>query len=295
MKVIINNDDFGLSHGFNLAIEDCFKNGLTTSTSIRTNGIAYKQSVRNIIPKIGNIGLGIHLNLTDGKTKTPELANKSGDYKRNFLNYLIELLWPNNTLLRLIESDIRLQFVQAIQKDRLSIDHINSHEHIHMIPPIFKIVSMLAHEFSIPFVRVANENWHLTGNIKQDLHSFINTNFLKFLVLKIFSQINIHTLKKYNLRSPDRFYGVLYSGHMNSMTIMAALQNAMKHHLPLIEILAHPVLPTPLDTKYTSEFIKWYSHQKERLIENSTLKDTQLKKFIGGYKIILVNYRKLLP
>lgn len=287
MKVIINNDDFGLSHGFNLAIEDCFKNGITTSTSIRTNGVAYKQAVSNIKTKLNKIKLGVHLNLSDGKTSTSKLANKKGNYKRQFFNYLIELIFPNQSLLQAIESDLRHQLEKAIKKDRLKIDHLDSHEHVHMIPPIFRIVCKLAREYSIPYVRIANENWYTTGNLKQDLSPFINTNIIKFIILKIFSQTNIKTLRLYNLRTSDRFYGIIYSGHMNTMTIIGALRDAMKHHLSVIEILAHPVLITPLDTKFTSEFIRWYSHQNERLIENSALKDTALREFIENSKIRL--------
>lgn len=287
MKVIINNDDFGLSHGFNLAIEDCFKNGITTSTSIRTNGVAYKQAVSSIKSKLNKIGLGVHLNLSDGKTSISKLADKKGNYKRQFFNYLIELIFPNPSLLQAIESDLRHQLEKAIKKDRLKIDHLDSHEHVHMIPPIFRIVCKLAQEFSIPYVRIANENWYTTRSLKQYLTPFINTNIIKFIILKIFSQTNIKTLKQYDLHTSDRFYGIIYSGHMNTMAIIEALRDAMKHHLSVIEILAHPALITPLDTIYTSDFIRWYSHQKERVIENLTLKDTALRKFIINNKISL--------
>lgn len=287
MKVIINNDDFGLSHGFNLAIEDCYKNGLTTHTSIRTNGIAYKQAVSCIKTKLNKIGLGVHLNLSDGKTSTLALASKKGYYKRQFFNYLIELIFPNQSLIQAIESDLRLQLEKAVKRDRLKISHLDSHEHVHMIPPIFKIVCKVAREYSIPYVRIANENWYTTGNIKQDLTPFINTNIIKYIILKIFSRINIKTLRLYNLCSSDRFYGIIYSGYMNTSTIIEALRDALKHHLSVIEILAHPALITPLDTKFTSEFIKWYSHQKERLTENLTLKDATLKEFIKMNKIKL--------
>ena len=143
INVIINNDDLGLNYGFNEAISDCYTNGIATSTSIRTNGLAYKDAIRLIKGSLDGIGLGIHLNLTDGKTKTKYLQNKIGEYRRDFFGYYRDTKLHDKKLLSAIERDFNQQF-DEVKKSGIALDHINSHNHIHMIPEIFEIAAKLA-------------------------------------------------------------------------------------------------------------------------------------------------------
>lgn len=293
MQVIVHNDDIGLSYGFTQAIQDCHSSGLTTSTSIRTNGTAYRYCVKKVLPNLKNLGLGIHLNLTDGPTKTAGLANREGHYKRGFLGYCLSLLWSNKTLIQEIEKDLRSQFEQALVKDKLSIDHVNSHGHIHMIPQIFGTVARLTREYEIRYLRLSKENYYLMGDFSQDLSPFFNTNLARFLALKSFSQVNRPLLRKYGLKTADCFYGILHTGRMGEVAIKGAMLDGLKHGYSLIEILAHPVYTNSLDKSFTSEFIKRYSRKKERLLEAEALKSKSLKEFVKRQKIILTNYKEL--
>ena len=76
MKVVLTNDDFGVTYGFIKGARECYKKGLTTSVSIRTNGIYYSLAKRFLKEEMKNSGVGLHLNLTDGK-KYKDLLKRS--------------------------------------------------------------------------------------------------------------------------------------------------------------------------------------------------------------------------
>jgi len=291
LKVIIHNDDLGLTYGFSQAIYDCFTNGITTSTSVRTNGTAYSDTITRILPKMRGIGLGLHVNLTDGPSYNKLLADTSGNYKRNFIGYLANV-YTDKRLLQNIESDLKTQFMLAIEKDKLKIDHVNGHDHIHMIPPIFEIVAKLCDIYSIKYIRLVNEDYYFTHNLKKDLQPFINANILKFVVLKNFIPKNMSLISKYNLKTTNRFYGLIHTGSMDIKAIKGGLLNALDKKYSLVEILSHPVLTSSKDIKFTSDFIKNYVHKKQRLVEYQTLKGKDIKKFIKKKNIVLTNYAR---
>lgn len=61
--LIINADDFGMSHEFNMAISNLLKNGNISSTSIMPNGVAYEEALE-LINKYSLRNIGLHLTLT---------------------------------------------------------------------------------------------------------------------------------------------------------------------------------------------------------------------------------------
>ena len=88
-----------------------------------------------------------------------------------------------------------------ISQNNLKITFVNGHDHIHMIPPIFEIVAKLCDIYSIKYIRLVNEDYYFTHNLKKDLQPFINANILKFVVLKNFIPKNMSLISKYNLKT----------------------------------------------------------------------------------------------
>ncbi len=65
-KLIVNADDFGRTHGINLGVLECFKNGIVTSATVMINMPFAKEAVQ--IAADNKIPLGLHLNITGGET-----------------------------------------------------------------------------------------------------------------------------------------------------------------------------------------------------------------------------------
>lgn len=289
MKVIFCNDDIGLTYGFTEAIKDTYLIGNSTSTSIRTNGTAYDYAVKLLKTSLKSIGLGIHLNLVDGKTHSANLANSSGNYKFNFFKYL--LLSHNKPLLADIETDLDYQF-QKVLNDGLKIDHASGHCHTYAIPAIFEIVCRLCKKYKIKSVRLLQEPFYLTTSMSKNMTPFVNYNIIKLFILNYFNKQNKATLERYQLTTTDAFYGVLYTNTMNFQTVKAALDDAKKRGFKTIEILIHPAYSKdPRDKTYTSKIIENYVRLNSRRTETAVIQSSRMKELLSSKEIKLSTYK----
>jgi predicted glycoside hydrolase/deacetylase ChbG (UPF0249 family) len=134
-RLIINADDFGLSHGITDGILLTHRKGLLTSTSLMVNQPATQYAIRRA-PEAPNLGIGIHLNLTEGK---PVQAKEK---VRTLVNAAGEFIGPcemGRRLLRWeaapgeIEAEFRAQ-IQQMKSLGLEPTHADSHHRIHMYP-----------------------------------------------------------------------------------------------------------------------------------------------------------------
>lgn len=289
MKVIICNDDIGLTYGFTEAIKDTFLKGTSSSTSIRTNGTAYNYAVKLLKTNLKSMGLGIHLNLIDGKSHTANLANRSGNYKYNFLQYL--LLSRNKSVLADIENELDYQFKKVLG-DGLKIDHASGHRHTYAIPAIFEIVCRLCKKYKIKSIRLIHEPYYVTNSNSKNLTPFLNFNVIKFLLLNYFANQNKVLLKKYKLTTTDAFYGVLYTDSMSLETVKAATTDATKRGFKTIEILIHPAYANdPRDKIFTSKLIKKYVHSKTRRTETLAVLSKRMKNLLSSTGIELSSFK----
>ncbi len=292
MRVIIQNDDFGVNYSFNKGVVLSLKSGLTTSVSVRTNGVAFSEAVKLLKNSYKNKGIGLHLNLTEGPTHLNSLANSNGKYKYTYIEYILLSLSKNKKVLNSIEQELNYQ-LQICKEIGLKIDHLSGNDHIHMIPQIFEICCRLAIKYNIKYIRLTREPFYLTNSPIQNLKPLANTNILKFILLNLFAKINLKTLKKYRLNTTQAFYGVLYTNNMTQTAVINALKNAQNKNFEAIEILLHPALPDKRDLIYTSSFIEKYTNQNNRSVELKTLESKKLKSYIQKLKILLSTYKDI--
>src|SRR5204863_9488270 len=81
-RLIVNADDFGLTANVNRAILDGHCRGVITSASLLSNGEAFESAVALAL-QTPRLGVGVHLNLTEGKPvaaalEIPSLVNGGG-------------------------------------------------------------------------------------------------------------------------------------------------------------------------------------------------------------------------
>jgi chitin disaccharide deacetylase len=134
-RLIINADDFGLSHGITDGILLTHRKGLLTSTSLMVNQPATEYAVRRA-PEAPSLGIGIHLNLTEGKPVLPKekvrtLVNAAGEFVGPSEMGRRLLRWEASP--REIETEFRAQICQ-MKSLGLQPTHADSHHRIHMYP-----------------------------------------------------------------------------------------------------------------------------------------------------------------
>lgn len=148
MKMIINGDDFGITHACNLAMEDCFRKGLMTSCSMMTN-MPYAQEAAEIWRRNPDLSVGIHLNLSAGKplTECSDLLKEDGTFDKD----IVFGLRPGNT--EQARKELQAQMDRFIELNGRLPDHINSHHGIERMPGGKELVFELARKYSRPIRR----------------------------------------------------------------------------------------------------------------------------------------------
>ena len=242
-KFVLNADDFGMSEAYNRAILEGYAGGILRSASLVANGEAFDAAISQVIPACPELGVGLHLNIIEGKALTPELnqlTDVNGQFKNSYVQMLIKSYNPKEKeFLEQVEKEFRAQIEEVRAKD-IKITHIDSHVHVHSIPPIFEIVCRLAREYGINHVRTQFEQIYFVPDIFVHLSKEYLLNLVKIGILDTFTLINRKTLKKYGLKSNDYLIGVGYTGMMSSLTVSCGL-TALKDKKDITaEALIHP-------------------------------------------------------
>ena len=260
-NIIINADDFGHSVNKNEAIKLGVQSGIITSTSIITNMPGFEQAVNEVLPEIPFVDLGFHFNIMEGKSLTNPsmLVDNNGFFNRNYIEIMINS--NSKKFQQQLKTEFKAQIERILQYKHIS--HVDSHVHTHAIPPIFNIVSELAKEYKIPFIRTQNEIPYKVPSISLNHNYF--TNLIKNILLNTFTFINKKSLC--NLSTNDYFIGVLYTGSMTAETILEGLKKIPGGN-STTEIIFHPSLDiesnpsnTCLISKYP--FIKVSNNNKK--------------------------------
>lgn len=241
-RLIVNADDFGLTEGVNRAITDGHRIGIITNASLLANGEAFDSAVEEC-SGIRTLGVGVHLNLTDGRpisnpSRVPSLLGSGGVFPGSPIG-LAKRVMRGKTRLEEVEREWRNQ-IEIIVSAGVRISHLDSHKHIHLLPPLFDMVIKLAREYRVSCVRSTIEplaaglalflqgprNW--LGATKQ---------FVLARALTALAAWQKKKLEVAGLSRPDRFYGLSQTGFLNARRL-----NHILRRLPsgTSELICHP-------------------------------------------------------
>lgn len=241
-QLIIEADDFGISESANNAILRGYNDGILTSTCIMANTDAFEEAMEDVLPRCSKIGFGIHLNVIEGKSlcENPSslLCDSNGFYNNGYGALILKS--TDKTFLNALEKEFRGQIEKVLNYRH--VDHINSHVHVHAIPPIFELTCKLAVDYQIKYIRTQREKPYFVPDAKKYFSAKYPINLIKNGLLNSFSTINLSTLKKYNLKTNERFIGVNYTGYMDENTVKYGVDAALQGSEDVVEVLLHPSL-----------------------------------------------------
>lgn len=147
MKVIVNADDFGLTKGVNAGIIDAHKNGIVTRTTLMMNGHALDDALR-LAKETPSLKVGIHLTLTFGhplnKSSATELIDDNGKFKYTSIE---TSLTPKEVAQ--VKNEWHAQ-IDAFLDTGLTLDHIDSHHHVHGWEDLKDVVRELSAHYNVP-------------------------------------------------------------------------------------------------------------------------------------------------
>lgn len=265
--LVVNADDFGLTPGICDGIVDAFKNGIVRSTSLMANGNAFDYAI-NLVKENPDLGIGVHITLV-GETPCspshhiPTLIDSSGKLRNNYFAFGFHYLLGQISL-KEIEMECELQ-ISKISHAGIKITHIDSHQHLHMFPGIFKVIVKLAIKYDIKYIRIPNEN---SLNVKS-------------LILKLLTFINTRTLKLSKLKSSESFFGLKYSGHLSKKNVLKYISNCGSG---ITELMAHP---GHIDQEYLDSYSHWKYAPKQEL---DVLTDQEIISEVTKGNICLISF-----
>ncbi len=236
MTAIINADDFGLSESTNNGIIHCFKKGAINSTSLMANGQAFDHAVR-LAHACKNLTVGAHITLVGEPPiltidQIPSLIDQQGSLPKNYVCFIRKYL-IGRIKKEQIKKEITAQ-CEKIIKAGIKISHIDSHQHLHMLPGILDIIMETSTRFKIERVRLpykipsAND---LTCPSK--IIRSIQQLFLSGLCV-----LQKKKILKTGISFYDIFYGFIDAGHLNKITLERFYDEAQKCRI--VELGCHP-------------------------------------------------------
>ncbi len=242
-KFILNADDFGMSKAYNTAITEGVQKGILKSASLVANGEAFNEAVEKVIPACPELGVGVHLNIMEGKplVKTlTGLTDEEGNFNNSYLKLINKACSPKNKdFLEQLEREFCAQ-IDKIRNAGVKITHIDSHVHTHAIPPIFDLVCKIAKDYDIPQIRTQYEEMYTVPDVMIYLNRTYPLNLIKIALLNSFTAKNRKLVTKYGLRTNNYLIGVGYTSMMNSMTVACGLSKLSRKRNIVVEALIHP-------------------------------------------------------
>ena len=152
--IIINADDFGLSDSVNNAVAEAFKKGLISDTTMLANGSAFNPAVALANERGFADKVGIHFNLTEGEPLTDEIKHCPAFCENGLFHNRINRLKPLNSAEKAaVYKELTAQ-AKKVKTAGLSIDHADSHHHIHTAVFIAPIVFRICREYGIDKIRI---------------------------------------------------------------------------------------------------------------------------------------------
>ncbi|CUH93997.1 hypothetical protein P22_0059 [Propionispora sp. 2/2-37] len=233
-KIIVNADDFGLHEAINSAIIEGHLSGCVSSASIMPNGKAFLHAA-HLCSQNRLLGVGVHLTLVgleplSEPEKVSSLVDDQGLFYKSYIHFLLRYV-QGKIRQEEIKREMALQIEQVIAAG-IPVTHLDSHQHLHIIPGIFEVVVELAKCYHIGAVRIPDESYFFTGGYPFSLSRILGRTGLTYL-----SRMARRKIVKHGLVAPDHFFGMLSGGHMSENYLLQVVEQLPEG---VSEIMMHP-------------------------------------------------------
>jgi hypothetical protein len=159
-SIIVNADDYGYSEGVSRGILDLARKGIVTATGVLANSPFFDEHMRSLL-SVPQVDIGVHLNLTTGRPLTARLASllvpSGGEFHSKKYGLALSIL-SGSIAKNVVEEEWDAQIRRCLEAG-LRLWFLNSHEHLHMLPPLYSMIRRLAERHGIPYIRHTRAEW----------------------------------------------------------------------------------------------------------------------------------------
>lgn len=279
-RVIINADDFGLHSSVNAAVMEAYYKGCLRSTSFMSVGAAAEEAAELARQESG-LGTGLHLTLVAERPVSPvdkvrSLVDENGLFWPDYRVFISR--WVRGLIRRdeaMLECEAQICRMEQLG---LKISHLDSHQHLHVLPGIIGICLDAMHRHDIRCMRRPVEGLFFRGGLP-----FAPIRFLSRGSLSILAGWAGHRAAVQSVAMPNHFYGMLAGGQMNGERLRAILANLPEG---TSEVMVHP----GADRQALGEKYHWgYGWEPEL----QALTDEETLQLMKTMKINTISYREL--
>ncbi|MFQ5801323.1 MAG: ChbG/HpnK family deacetylase [Candidatus Methylomirabilales bacterium] len=231
---MVNADDFGLHESVNEGIVRAHREGIVTSASLITCGMAFEDALVRF-RSCPELGLGIHLTLVEERPvapieKVPSLVDRDGVMPRTYMAFARGWLTG-----KIRECDLHYELeaqVKRVLESGIRPSHLDSHQHVHCLPGVWKLTLDIAKKYAVPFIRVPAFD-SLWDGARTPILPAIRAGVNLMAVLRRLADVR-------PVRFADHVRGFTFSGRMTTSCLLAILETLRPG---VTEVMVHPGIP----------------------------------------------------
>ena len=233
-----------------------------------------------MLRQIGKTEVGAHLTLTGGLPPATQdvasvssLVGRDGVFPATYRTLLARCFSG-----RVRKDEVRAEFrsqVARIREEGLEVTHVDSHEHIHVLPAIREITVALALDIGAPYVRYPTED---TTVIRRKCAA---RDLLRYAALKACAVHGRKTFMSGKVRCNDSFLGCFHSGRISD-DVLSFMMGVLKDRVT--ELAVHPCVNS-------REFLKTFPWYRNGPTELDSLISGQWRRTLEDEGIMLVSHR----
>jgi predicted glycoside hydrolase/deacetylase ChbG (UPF0249 family) len=225
--LIVNADDYGLTEGVSAGILRAHRKGLVTSTSVLAVAPGLVRAGRWLADE-ADLGVGVHLAVVGedppllAASEVSTLVDRQGRLAISWRVFLRRCIAG-----RVDPDDVRRELAAQIDLVAglgVAVDHLDSHQHLHMWPLLRPVVIDLAVTCGIPAIRVPRS--HRRHPVS--------------LVVNGLSARLAAAARAAGLRFADDASGIDEAGHLDRRGLVAALDGFVARGAISAELGTHP-------------------------------------------------------
>jgi len=224
-RLIVNADDYGYFDGVTRGILEGARKGVIRATGIMSNSPNFDEHVR-LLESVKTVDAGVHLNITQGQPLSRQMRSycdrQEGGFPGKFSVALA--IMTGRLPVQFVREEWQSQIQRCLDAG-LELKFLNTHEHVHVLPVLYKLINEMAEQYNVPYIRYPAAEWRYWGGIGGALR---NT---------ILQCVNLVNRKPQQLETPE-FIGMSKSGKLD----IEYLEKCIASLLPgrTYELMCHP-------------------------------------------------------
>jgi hopanoid biosynthesis associated protein HpnK len=257
-RLIVNADDFGLSHSVNEAVIRAHHEGILTTASLMVNESGFDEAIK-LAKENPKLGVGLHLTLLHGHStlppeKIPGLVNARGEFSNCPVGVGLNYFFKRG-LREQLRPEIHAQF-EKFRATGLKLDHVNGHLHLHLHPTIFKILMEDSEKLGITHLRLTRDCLSRSRKMSRG-HLFYK--IFHAAIFEFLSSRARKTLAEKKIRHAQITFGLLQDSRVDENYILKLLPELPDGDS---ELYSHPSLD-----KFKHEFNALVSPRVKELVK----------------------------